>query len=434
MNRRAFIHSGSSALGVAAIGLRVPQGWERIIVKGDRLQDNLERLGAIGRTAEGGVRRLAFSEEDIAGREFCMALMHEAELDVQIDAAGNIFGRRAGTNANAKPILFGSHIDTVPNGGKYDGGLGSLAAIETVQVLGEHGYRNRHPLEAVIWCDEESGLTGSEGYAGRLTPEALARVRTDGLTLAECIARIGGDPTRIEGAAHNAGDIAAYVELHPEQGGVLDRSGVDIGVVQGIVGISHYEVELTGFPNHAGTTPMDQRQDAMLSASEIALAVNRIVRSVAGTHVGTVGRLSVEPNAPNVVPGLVRLTVEIRDLSNDKIDLLWDRIRTDAEEIARRQDVEINYERSTRVAPAMADSSVQQVITEAASALGLSSRAMPSGAGHDAQVLASIGPMGMIFVPSVGGISHSPLEFTEPEDVVNGANVLLRSVLRLDRV
>jgi N-carbamoyl-L-amino-acid hydrolase len=416
-----------------AVGIRGPQDWTSFRVNEERLHLNIEELSTFGRTREGGVRRLAFSEEDITAREFCMGLMRNAGLDVTIDAAGNILGTRAGSDTAAKPILFGSHIDTVPNGGKYDGGLGSLAAIETAQILEEQGYRNRHPLVAVVWCDEESGLTGSEGFVGRLSHEALARERPDGITLAECIALIGGDPARIEEAVHGPGDIAAYLELHPEQGGVLDRSGIDVGVVQGIVGITHYEVELTGFPNHAGTTPMDQRQDAILAASEIVLAVNREVRSVSGLHVGTVGRLRVEPNAPNVVPGRVTLTVEIRDLSNDKIDMLWERIRVEAEEIARRQEVEISHELSSRVNPAIAEPAVQETITEAASALNLSARAMPSGAGHDAQVLAGIGPMGMIFVPSVGGISHSPLEFTEPEDVVNGANLLLQSVLRLDR-
>jgi N-carbamoyl-L-amino-acid hydrolase len=254
------------------------------------------------------------------------------------------------------------------------------------------------------------------------------------MSLEDCIRRIGGDPARLAEAAHAPGDIAAYLELHPEQGGVLDRAGTDVGIVQGIVGISHYEIELIGFPNHAGTTPMDQRQDAMLAASEIVLAVNSEVRSVEGSHVGTVGRLSVEPNAPNVVPGRVTLTVEIRDLSNDTIDMLWGRILSRAEEIAQDYGVSLNQERSTRVDPAMADPDVQAVIAEAASTLNLSARAMPSGAGHDAQVLAGIGPMGMIFVPSVDGISHSPLEFTGPEDVKNGANLLLQSVVMLDQL
>lgn len=434
MNRRTFVHSTSSAIGVMAVGSRGAQDWTRLRLDSGRLQGWLQELSNFGRTEEGGVRRLAFSQEDMAARQFCIDLMRGAGLDVRIDPAGNIIGRRTGSDPIAKPILFGSHIDTVPNGGKYDGALGSLAAIEIARTLSESAYRNRHPLEAVIWCDEESGLTGSLAYAGRLSPEALSRERLDGLTLAECIERIGGDPANIAAAAHRAGDIRAYLELHPEQGGVLDRGGIDVGIVQGIVGISHFEIELVGFPNHAGTTPMDQRQDAMLAASEIVLAVNNTVRSVSGRHVGTVGRLNVEPNAPNVVPGRVHLTVELRDLSNDTIDMLWRSILAEAEEIARKYDISLSHERTARVEPAIADSGVQEVITRAASALGLSAQAMPSGAGHDAQILAGIGPMGMIFVPSVNGISHSPLEYTKPQDVVNGANLLLQSVLRLDQV
>jgi N-carbamoyl-L-amino-acid hydrolase len=434
MHRRGFVCSTTSALGVFALGKSVSQDWSRLRINESRLHRNIEELSTFGRTPEGGVSRRAFSQEDIAGREFCIGLMRGAGLDARIDAAGNILGRREGSDPNAKPILFGSHVDTVPNGGKYDGGLGSLAAIEVSRTVEENGYRNRHPLMATIWCDEENGLSGSLGFAGRLTEEDLRKPQADGSTLAECIERIGGNPARIGEAAHSPGDIAAYVELHPEQGGVLDRAGINVGVVQGIVGISRYGVDLVGFPNHAGTTPMDQRQDALLAASEIVLAVNRTVRSVQGRHVGTVGRLNVEPNAPNVVPGRVTLTVELRDLSNETIDMLWERISSEIDAIARRYDVSCSYERTGRWNPAIADSTVQRVITEAAAALDLTSQAMPSGAGHDAQILAGIGPMGMIFVPSVGGISHSPLEFTKPEDVVNGANLLLQSVLRLDQV
>jgi N-carbamoyl-L-amino-acid hydrolase len=433
MNRRSFLHSTSSVFAVTAFSNRMPQGWSHLRVNEERLSRHLEELSAFGTTGEGGVRRLAFSPEDVEARRYCMGLMRDAGLTVSVDPAGNIHGRREGFDSTAKPILFGSHVDTVPNGGKYDGGLGSLAAIETARTLDENGFRNRHPLDAVIWCDEESGTTGSLGYVGGLSSDALNRERSDGVTLADCIQRIGGDPARIDAAAHVPGDMAAYLELHPEQGGVLDRGGFNVGIVQGIVGITHYEIELLGFPNHAGTTPMDQRQDAMLAAAEIVLAVNKTVRSVSGRHVGTVGRLNVEPNAPNVVPGRVALTVEIRDLSNDTIDMLWGQIRVEAEEIALRQNISLSHERTARLEPAIADPEIQQIIAEAASALGLSALPMPSGAGHDAQVLAGIGPMGMIFVPSVNGISHSPLEFTKPEDVTNGANLLLQSVLRLDQ-
>jgi N-carbamoyl-L-amino-acid hydrolase len=433
MKRRDFIHTSSAALGAMAIGRRTTIAWEDWRVNGTRLNEQLDRLAQYGRTAEGGVKRLAFSQADVEARQYCVELMRAAGLDVHVDAVANIIGRRSGSLTEAPPLMFGSHTDTVPNGGKYDGSLGSLAAIEAARTLHEQGYRNRHPLEAVIWCDEESGLTGSLGFVGDLSRADLERRRPDSHTVAEGIDRIGGDSSRIAEATHRQGDVTAYLELHVEQGGFLDQADIDIGVVEGIVGIWHYAVTIEGFPNHAGTTPMDQRQDAMLTASEIVLAVNREVRAVEGRQVGTVGRINVEPNAPNVVPGRVDLIVELRDLSSEKPDLIWQRIVSEAEQIAQRHGTKVRYEQVAEGHPALSTPGIRRVIAEAATSLDLSHQSMPSGAGHDAQELARIGPMGMIFVPSAGGISHSPLEYTEPEDVVNGANVLLQTVLRLDQ-
>jgi N-carbamoyl-L-amino-acid hydrolase len=266
-----------------------------------------------------------------------------------------------------------------------------------------------------------------------LSPADLGRERHDGHTVAEGIDRIGGDSSRVADAAHQPGDVTAYLELHVEQGGFLDRADIDIGVVEGIVGIWQYAVTVEGFPNHAGTTPMHQRQDAMLTASEIVLVVNREVRAVEGRQVGTVGRINVEPNAPNVVPGRVDLIVELRDLSSEKPDLIWQRIASEAERIAQQHGTRVSYEQAAEGHPALSTPRIRRAITEAATSLELSHQSMPSGAGHDAQELARIGPMGMIFVPSVRGISHSPLEYTEPGDVTNGANVLMQTVLRLDR-
>jgi N-carbamoyl-L-amino-acid hydrolase len=362
-----------------------------------------------------------------------MGLMRDAGLTAEIDAFGNILGRRGGSEPGAAPIAFGSHIDSVPEGGNYDGDVGSMGAIEVAQTLFEKGYRNRHPLLVAIWCDEESGLTGSTGFVGRLPPETLTTVGSDGTTLAEKIRRIGGDPGRIPAAGHEKGSLQAYVELHIEQGGTLDEKGVPIGVVLGIVGIHHYEVTFSGLANHAGTTPMDRRQNALLAASELVLAVDRIVRSMPGRQVGTVGRLDVRPDAPNVIPGEVKLTVELRDLSLEKIESLWDRVRTEAEAIASRNRVTFSYTPSERNAPALTDPRLRALIAESAEALDLQHVELPSGAGHDAQALASLCPIGMIFVPSVKGISHSPQELTRPADVEKGANVLLQTILRLDQ-
>ena len=432
MKRRTFLQISLAAFGMNLVA--APESWRDWRVNGDRINRHLADLSQYGRNPQGGVSRVAFSQADIDARRFAMDLMRRASLAVEIDPAGNILGRRAGTEQGLNPILFGSHIDSVPEGGNYDGDVGSMSAIEVAQTLAEQNYRNRHPLEVTIWCDEESGLTGSRGFIGDLPREELTAPGRDGIPMEQKIRRIGGDPSRLAEARRSKGSIAAYIELHIEQGGILDQKGIRIGVVEGIVGINHYDVTLKGFANHAGTTPMDQRRNALLAASELVLTVDRVVRSVLGRQVGTVGRLIVKPGAPNVIPGQVDLTVELRDLSMEKIESLWSQIENEAQKIAGRFDTEFSYVRQHSNVAALSDPKIRQVILDAAQSLQLSTLLMPSGAGHDAQDLAQIGPMGMIFVPSVRGISHSPHEFTRPQDVTNGANVLLQTILRLDQV
>ncbi|HXF94518.1 MAG TPA: Zn-dependent hydrolase [Gemmatimonadales bacterium] len=434
MDRRTF------AIALTAAGLIPPSrrgaaqaDWRAWRVNGARVNGHLAALSRFGRTPEGGVSRVAFSEADLAGRAFARRLLRDAGLEITTDPVGNILGRRPGQVAGLAPLAFGSHIDSVPEGGNYDGAVGAMAAIEVAHTLAERGYRNRHPLLVTIWADEESGLTGSRGFIGDLTADELRRPGRDGVPLGDKLRRIGGDPGRLAAAVHRPGELAAYVELHVEQGGVLDRSGTPIGVVEGIVGINHYDVTLQGFANHAGTTPMDQRRNALLAASELVLAVDRIVRAEPGRQVGTVGRLVVKPGAPNVIPGAVVLTVELRDLSMGKIEMLWGRIRAEAEAIAARHGTSFAYVLEHTNPPAPTHPEVRAAIADAATGLGLAHRLLPSGAGHDAQNLARICPAGMIFVPSVGGISHSPREYTRPEDVERGANVLLQTLLRLDQ-
>jgi N-carbamoyl-L-amino-acid hydrolase len=433
LKRRATSAAAVVALAGVAASATPADAWRAWRVDGARVNRHLSELSRFGRNPQGGVTRLAFSPEDVAAREFVLGLMREAGLEVRIDAVGNLLGRRDGTVRGLPPLVFGSHIDSVPEGGNYDGDVGSMAAIEVAQALHEKGYRSRHPLLVAIWCDEESGLTGSAGFVGNLPPERLGVAGRDGATLAERMRRIGGDPDRLAEARHEKGSVAAYLELHIEQGGTLDEAGIPIGVVEGIVGIRHYEVTFAGFANHAGTTPMDRRRNALLAASELVLAVDRIVRSVPGRQVGTVGRLGVRPGAPNVVPGEVRLTVELRDLSMETIDTLWSRIEAEAKAIAARTGTSFSFEAEPANVAALTDPRMRAVVAEAAEALGLRHRSLPSGAGHDAQELARIAPIGMIFVPSAKGISHSPLEFTGPQDVENGANVLLQALLRLDQ-
>ena len=432
MKRRDFVQT------LVALTALPRQGtWKTWRVNGPRVNQHLTDLSQFGRNPQGGVSRVAFNDADIAGRRFMMDLMRDAGLSASIDPVGNIIGVRggggAGSRTGAPPILFGSHIDSVPEGGNYDGDVGSCSAVEVAHTLAERGYKNRHPLQVVIWCDEESGLTGSRGFIGDLPSDEIVRPGRDGVPLADKIRRIGGDPARVAEARHAPGSIAAYLELHIEQGGILDERGINIGIVEGIVGIHHYDITLRGFANHAGTTPMDRRQNAMLAAAELVLIVDRVVRSVEGRQVGTVGRLLVKPGAPNVIPGQVDLTVELRDLSTEKIERLWTQIHEEALASAKQYGVTLDYTLQHTNSPALSTPAVRTVIADAVQGLGLTSQVMPSGAGHDAQDLARIGPMGMIFVPSVKGISHSPLELTRPDDVTNGANVLLQTVLRLDQ-
>ncbi len=436
MDRRRFLEAATGA-GLAFLYPKRPKvqgaAWRAWRVNGPRVNQHLMDLSRYGHNPQGGVSRVSFSQADIEGRAFVMELMRAAGLAVRVDPAGNILGRREGALPGGLPILFGSHIDSVPEGGNYDGDVGSLSAIEVAQTLGEKAYRNRHPLEVVVWADEESGLTGSRGFIGDLSDEELRAPERDGVPLDQKIKRIGGDPLRLAAAKHGPGTITAYLELHIEQGGILDQQGIQIGIVEGIVGINHYDVTIKGFANHAGTTPMDQRRNALLAASELTLAVDRIVKAAPGRQVGTVGRLIVKPGAPNVIPGEVDLTVELRDLSMEKIESLWDQIYTELQTITAKYGTTFTFFQQHSNVAALSDPKVREVIADAVSGLGLSSQVMPSGAGHDAQDLARICPMGMIFVPSVKGISHAPTELTKPEDVVNGANVLLQTVLRLDQ-
>ncbi len=432
MHRRDVVKAAAAASFIP--WLQPGPAWAAWRVNGDRVNGWLKELSRFGANPEGGVTRIGFSDADVEGRGWLVPVMRAAGLEVAVDPAGNILGKRAGTAPALKPLLFGSHIDSVLNGGNYDGDVGTLSAVEVARTLMEKGYRNRHPFWVTMWADEENGLTGSRGFLGEVSAADLARPGPrDGIVLADKIRKVGGDPAAMAGYRHEPGSIAGYVELHIEQGGILDRTHVNIGVVEGIVGIMSWDVTVTGFSNHAGTTPMDERKNALLAAAELALAVDRTVKGRPGRQVGTVGRFQVKPGAQNVIPGEVSLSIEIRDLSMETLASLWTEIKSAGDQIMTKYGTSwVAAARPTNVT-ALSDPAVRGVIDQAAKGLGLTTRLMPSGAGHDAQDLARIGPMGMIFVPSVGGISHSPKEFTRAEDVANGANVLMQTMLRLDQ-
>jgi beta-ureidopropionase / N-carbamoyl-L-amino-acid hydrolase len=427
MDRRQFV----SALALAPLA----RASTSPRVNASRLRSHLEELSVFGRPAGGsfadGVSRVAYSDADVAGRHYAMGLMEAAGLKPRIDPAGNIFARRAGSEASLPPVLFGSHIDSVPNGGNFDGDVGSLSAIEVAQTLNEAGVTTRRPLEVVIWANEEgvaynNGLDGSRAAAGH---GGDINEMWNGVKKSDALRKIGGDPDRFAEAQLKPGYFHCYLELHIEQGGTLDRASILIGVVEGIVAIDRYEAEIRGFANHAGTTPMPERHDALLASSYLTIAVNEIVRREPGRQVGTVGQISVTPNAPNVVPGRVVQTIELRDLSAEKIARLAQEIQTRAHDIAGRTGTEITIRQIAHHDAALATPDVQAAIEAAAKKLGLASHRLPSGAGHDAQMMALLGPMGMIFIPSVNGISHSPRELSRWEDIARGADVLLETVL-----
>ena len=420
-------------LSLCSLSLRQSTAQTQLRVNGDRIMRHIHQLAEFGKNPQGGVSRVAYSDADKQGREYVLGLLREAKLDVSIDAAGNLIGRRAGSASGLAPLLIGSHIDSVPEGGNYDGVVGSMGAIEVAQTLGEKNATLRHPLEVVIFQNEEGGLIGSRAMDGELTERELDLVSRSGKTIREGIKFIGGDPTKLAEVRRKKGDIAAYLELHIEQGGYLDSEKIKIGVVEGIVGINWWDVTIEGFANHAGTTAMNNRQDALLAAAKFIEVVNRIVTSVPGRQVGTVGRINALPGAPNVIPGKVVLSLELRDLDAAKINMLYEKIRAEAQQIAAASKTRFDFKEINVNIPAPTDARIRSSINEAARELGLSTKLMPSGAGHDAQDMARLGPVGMIFVPSVGGISHSPREFSQPDDIINGADVLLHTLLKLDR-
>jgi N-carbamoyl-L-amino-acid hydrolase len=387
------------------------------VINGPRLNARLAQLATFGARTDGGVDRVAYTDADLAARAWIEPLLREAGLVVRRDAVGNIIGRREGTDASRQPIVIGSHIDSVPAGGRYDGTVGVMAAIEAADALQQSRTSLRHPLEVVIWMNEEGGLIGSRIVAGELRDGDLDAVAVSGVTHREGIVRLGGDPTRLETAVWAPGRNAAYLELHIEQGASLDRDGLEIGVVEGIVGIYAWDVVITGQQNHAGATAMVDRKDALLAASRYVGAVDRIVRA---------------EGARNVIPGRVEASLELRSLDEARIRRLFETIQRETTEIGAANGTTFSFALAQSRGPSMCVPAIRDAVRTQARALGRSTNDVPSGAGHDAQSMAHVGPMGMLFVPSIAGISHSPWELTHPAQITQGAEVLLQTVLSLD--
>lgn len=398
-----------------------------LTVDSGRLRRDLEQLSEFGAEESGGVSRTSFAAADRQARQWLAERAARAGLSMRTDGIGNVFLRvEAG---HGPPVWIGSHLDSVPNGGAFDGALGSIAALEVARRLVEEQVALRRPVEVVVFADEEGNyhhLCGSTALVRAYPRDELAALRgRDGDRLVDALAAMGWDPQAATRTAIPPGEVHAFVELHIEQGAVLETRDVHIGVVTGIVGLGGGELVFTGRADHAGTTPMPLRQDALRGAADLITQLPQVAASVSGTAVATCGILHVEPGAANVVPGGCRLHLDFRDPDRDRLLTLEEAIVTAAERAADRHRVRVSYHRRSITDPVPMDQRIQTLIESEAARLGLSTLRMSSGAGHDAQNMAKLAPTGMIFVPSVGGRSHSPAELTHWHDVHNGANLLL---------
>ncbi|MCH2437613.1 MAG: Zn-dependent hydrolase [Acidimicrobiales bacterium] len=402
-------------------------------IDGDRLLRRIDDLATIGPIEGGGSCRLALTDEDRDGRDLVVAWMTDLGLDISMDGIGNVVGVRPG-RTDGPPIMTGSHIDTVRTGGRFDGNLGVLAGLEVIETLEFNGITTEHPFAVAFFTDEEGArfqpdMLGSLVYAGGMgLEEALDVVGIDGTVLGEELDRIGYRGTSpCPGIAPRA-----FVELHVEQGPVLEADGVTIGAVTGVQGISWTELAITGQSNHAGTTPMHLRHDAGYVAAAIAAHVRQLAIRMGGRQVATVGSLELNPNLVNVIAGSATMTVDLRNTDEALLVEAEADLARFVAEAAAAEGVTVAERTLARFQPVAFDDRVVDTVAAVAAELGHSVKRLPSGAGHDAQMMARLCPTGMVFVPSRDGISHNPAEYTEPDDLVAGADVLLGSMLALD--
>jgi N-carbamoyl-L-amino-acid hydrolase len=402
---------------------------EPIRIDGARLWDSLMALARIGATPKGGVRRITLTEEDRRGRDQFVQWAREAGLEVRTDGIGNIFARRRGTDAAADPVVIGSHLDSQPSGGKFDGAYGVMAGLEVVRTLNDYGIVTRMPIEVASWTNEEGSrfvptMMGSGVYAGVYPlADVLQHRDTDGVTVRQALDAIGysGDAAPVR--------IGAYFEAHIEQGPVLEDTRTTIGVVQGALGQRWFDVTFSGQDAHAGPTPMELRKDALLAASRLVLEVNRIAREHPDNARGTVGHMLVKPNSRNVVPGEVRMTVDLRNAKDATLTRMREDLERTAAALAAQCRVGCEIKEVVYFPPSEFDGALVQSIREAAGELDLSQRDIVSGAAHDAVYMARIAPTAMVFVPCEGGISHNEIENARPQDLADGCDVLLKAVL-----
>ena len=405
------------------------------MVDGGRLWKRLSELAEIGKREEGGVARPSLTPEERAAKDLVASYMEEAGLAVREDAAGNLFGRREGEDPGAAAVLIGSHVDSVLNGGDFDGPLGVLGGIEVLQTMDEEGVQTERPVEVVAFTDEEGarfslGMIGSRALAGTLSREDLRFEDRDGVSIEGAMRDAGLDPGKVGEAARPAGSLAAYIELHIEQGKVLENENLPVGVVTGIAGPVWLRLSFTGEAGHAGTTPMGSRRDALAAAAEVAGVIEEEA-SATGTTVGTVGQIEAGPGGINIIPGRVELSLDLRDIDEAVRDRAERRIRERAAETCERRGIGLEFEEIQRLPPAPCSEEIRATIAAACEEEGIRPYSLPSGAGHDGMHVAEVCPMGMIFVRSKGGISHNPKEWSSPEDCEAGCKILYSTVLDL---
>src|SRR5688572_20484177 len=411
--------------------------WKELRLNADRMRGAFNELShsqRLGATGDDGVHRPAFSEAHLAARAWFGEQIEKAGLEFRTDGAGNHSAFLACGEQDTQTLLLGSHLDSVPNGGRFDGALGVMAAFEVLRTIKDAGLRLRFHLEAIDFTDEEGtlvGLLGSAALAGHLHPDHLQNPRGGREALAEGMKRAGLSDESMLSSARPKDSFAGYLELHIEQGKRLERAGINIGIVSAIVGIWSYRLSFIGRADHAGTTTMEDRLDASLAASSFTLGARELVLKDFLNCVVNVGKMDFAPGAFNIVPARVDISLEFRSADEEEFKRLDVALLELAGHEALRFGLELRVEFLGKHSPSLMSDTVQRAYAEACDELGLTRVSLTSGAGHDAQSLADLCPVGMIFVPSVDGASHSPREFTKWEDCVNGANVLLQTVLRL---
>ncbi|PGM55502.1 Zn-dependent hydrolase [Bacillus sp. AFS053548] len=405
------------------------------MINQDRLWNRLMELGSIGKQESGGITRLSFTENERKAKELLSSYMNEAGLKVYEDTVGNLIGRKEGINQNAPVVLVGSHIDSVYNGGNFDGPLGVLSGIEILQTMNEQGIKTIHPIEVIVFTDEEGarfsfGMIGSRGIAGTLTLEELQNKDQQGITVAEAMRQAGYDPLLIDQSVRSIGSVKAYVELHIEQGKVLENDNLSVGIVTGISGPLWLKFIIEGKAGHAGATPMNDRNDALVAASQIIQLIEK-ESSKTGSTVGTVGQLQLFPGGINIIPGKVEFTLDLRDVNEVIRDEVENRIVEGAKILCEQRGVGLQIDDLQRIAPTLCSNEIQDLAKLACETIGVEPFFLPSGAGHDCMQLTNLCPIGMLFIRSKDGISHNPAEWSSKEDCADGANVLYHTVLQL---